>query len=125
MSACDLPADGSLRLRRDGLPNGTACFSYPGMSRALLLVATGTLALLGCGRRATKADCEVIVDRMVVVKLKAKNITDPESITKMQAELRKDADTDLQGCVGRRITDSAMACIKTADTEDAIIKCLR
>ncbi len=94
------------------------------MSRALLLAA-GALALLGCGRRATKADCEIIVDRMVVVKLKAKNITDPESINKMQGDLRKDADTDLQGCIGRRITDSAMACIKTADTEDAIIKCLR
>lgn len=80
---------------------------------------------MGCGRRATKADCEIIVDRMVVVKLKSKNITDPASIEKMQGDLRKDADTDLQGCVGRRITDSAMACIKKADTEDAIIKCLR
>jgi hypothetical protein len=83
------------------------------------------MAVAGCGRHATKADCEIIIDRMVVVKLKAKNITDPASIEKMQGDLRRDADTDLQGCVGRRITDSAMACIKTADTQDAIIKCLR
>ncbi len=89
---------------------------------ALALVLAGTA---GCGRHATKADCELIIDRMVEVKLKAKNITDPDAISKMQADLRKDADTDLQGCVGRRITDSAMACIKTADSQDAIIKCLR
>jgi hypothetical protein len=89
------------------------------------LALAGTLALVGCGRRATKADCEIIIDRMVVVKLKSRNITDPASIEKMQGDLRKDADTNLQGCVGRRITDSAMACIQRADTEDAIIKCLR
>jgi len=90
-----------------------------------MLVLVASVALFGCGRHATTADCELIVDRMVEVKLKAKNITDPDTIAKMKADLRKDADADMQGCVGRRITDSAMACIKKADTQDAIIKCLR
>ena len=83
------------------------------------------LAALSCGRRATQSDCDKILDRMVVVKLKERNITDPPSVQKMQAELRKDAETDLPGCVGKRITDSAMACIEKAETQEAIIKCLR
>lgn len=83
------------------------------------------LAALSCGRHATQADCDKILDRMVVVKLKERNITDPPSVQKMQAELRKDAETDLPGCVGKRITDSAMACIEKAETQEAIIKCLR
>jgi hypothetical protein len=81
--------------------------------------------MIGCGRHATQADCEIILDRMVVVKLRQKNITDPASVTKMQAELRKDSEADFPGCVGRRISDSAMECIKKADTQEAIIKCLR
>lgn len=92
------------------------------MRRFLLLAA---MMSLGCGRHATQADCEVILDRMVVVKLKQKNITDPPSVQKMQAEMRKDAEADFPSCVGRRITDSAMECIKKAETQEAIVKCLR
>jgi chorismate mutase len=92
------------------------------MKRSLLLIA---VAMLGCGRHATQADCEAILDRMVVVKLKQKNITDPESVKKMQGDMRKDAESDFPGCVGRRITDSAMDCIKKAETQEAIVKCLR
>lgn len=62
---------------------------------------------------------------MVVVKLRQKNITDEPTVTKMQAELRKDAESDFPSCVGRRITDSALECIKKADTQEAIIRCLR
>lgn len=84
-----------------------------------------SLGALSCGRHATQADCEVILDRMVVVKLKQKNITDTESVTKMQSELRKDAESDFPGCIGRRITDAAMECIKKAESQEAIVKCLR
>jgi len=83
------------------------------------------LVAAGCGRHATKADCELILDRMVVVKLKQKKITDPDSITRMQADMRKDAEADFPGCVGRRISDGALDCIKKADTQEAIVKCLR
>jgi hypothetical protein len=92
--------------------------------RPFILIAA-LLAMTGCGRHATQADCEVILDRMVVVKLKQKNITDPASIQKMQGELRKDSESDFPSCVGRRITDSAMECIKKAETQEAIVKCLR
>jgi len=94
------------------------------MRRSIIALGFAVLGL-GCGRHATQADCEVILDRMVVVKLKQKNITDPASVSKMQAELRKDAEADFPGCLGRRISDSAMDCIKKADSQEAIVKCLR
>lgn len=93
------------------------------MKRFALLVAA--VATLSCGRRATQADCDVILDRMVVVKLRQKNITDQPSIDKLKKELRTTAEADFPNCVGRRITDSAMECIKKADTQEAIVKCLR
>ncbi|HEY1959483.1 MAG TPA: hypothetical protein VGH28_27920 [Polyangiaceae bacterium] len=89
------------------------------------VIVLSALAALSCGRRATQADCDVILDRMVVVKLKERSVTDPDSVKKLQNELRKDAEADIPGCVGKRITDSAMSCIKKADTQEAIIKCLR
>ena len=95
------------------------------MRRFVPVLALVSLATLSCGRRATQADCEVILDRMVVVKLRQKNITDAESVSKMQAELRKDAESDFPSCVGRRISDSALTCIKKAETQEAIVKCLR
>ncbi len=92
------------------------------MRRFVLIAAFGVLS---CGRHATQQDCEIILDRMVVVKLKQKNITDAPSVAKMQTDLRKDAESDFPGCVGRRISDGAMECIKKAETQEAIVKCLR
>jgi hypothetical protein len=92
--------------------------------RCSMVLLLGAL-LVGCGRHATQADCELILDRMVVVKLKQKHITDPAAVAKMQGDLRKDAESDFPGCVGRRVTDSAMECIKKADTQETIVKCLR
>ena len=97
----------------------------PARQRRFILLGAIMVGATGCGRRATQADCEVILDRMVVVKLKQKNITDPASVQKMQGELRKDSESDFPSCVGRRITDSAMECIKKAETQEAIVKCLR
>ncbi len=95
------------------------------MKRSSSSFALALTLALGCGRHATQADCELILDRMVVVKLKQKNITDADSIAKMQTVLRKDAEADFPGCLGRRISDSAMECIKKADSQEAIVKCLR
>ncbi len=95
------------------------------MRPKLLVVLVLVLGTFGCGRHATQADCEIILDRMVIVKLKQKNITDSASVKTMQVELRKDAEADFPGCVGRRISDGAMECIKKADTQEAIVKCLR
>lgn len=89
-----------------------------------MLVAAALLS--GCGRKATEADCQVIVDQTVAVKLREKNVTDPLAVAKMQEELRAEVKGEvMDGCIGRRISDSALACIKGAETQEDIVKCLR
>lgn len=92
----------------------------------ILPVLLGLALLAGCGRKATEADCQIIVDQTVAVKLKEKSITDPAAVTKMQAELREEVKGEvMDGCVGKRISDSALTCIKGAQTQEEIVKCLR
>lgn len=92
----------------------------------VILGVVGIVGLAGCGRKATEADCQVIVDQMVVVKMKKKNNTDPAAVSKLQAELREEAKGEvMDGCVGRRISDGALDCIKKAETQEEIITCMR
>ena len=95
-----------------------------------VLVRSAVLALFlltGCGHKATEADCQVLVDRNVEVEMKKLNITDPAAIAKRKDEERSDPKTkaDLQGCIGKRITDAMMTCVKKAQTGDEIDQCIR
>ncbi len=89
------------------------------------LAVLAVVALSGCGRRATRADCEAIVDKNVEVKLKADGITDTTLVLKRKDELRAMLKDDLDKCVGKRITDSMLACVAAAQTAENIDKCLR
>lgn len=81
--------------------------------------------LLGCGRPATEADCQLIIDRNVEVQMKAMKLEDRDLIAKKQQELRTAMKDELKDCVGRRVTDSMMRCVKSADTAEEITKCIR
>ena len=83
------------------------------------------VVLAGCGRKATEADCQTIVDRNVEVQLHAMSITDPVVIAKKQEELRAEMKDGMKDCIGRRVTDSMMSCVKLAKTSDEINDCLR
>lgn len=87
-------------------------------------MCVATLAT-GCGRKATRTDCDTVVDRNVEVKLKADGVTDPSLIAKRKEELRASLKDDIDKCVGKRITDGMMACVKAAETPDQIDRCLR
>ena len=97
--------------------------------------ATGPLLALAslasaCGRPATEDECRTIAERLVELECKAQHVTDPTEIASRQAAAL-DAGVEgrrslYEGCVGRRITDGAMACIRAAQTADEITdKCLR
>ena len=92
--------------------------------RFVVLCATFVLAS-GCGREATRADCEAVVDRNVEVQLKAMGVQDPALIAKRTEELRESMKDDIDKCVGKRVTDGMMNCVKTAETAEQIDKCLR
>lgn len=79
----------------------------------------------GCGRKATQEDCDLIIDRYVEVQMHAMNINDPTAIEKRAAQMRADMKDQLKDCVGKRVTDSMLACVKKAQTNDEIDKCTR
>jgi hypothetical protein len=86
------------------------------------MLAASVLAL-GCGRKATQADCDLIVDRYVEVQLRAMNINDPATIDKRKVEMRQDVKDELRDCIGKRVTDGMLACVKSAKTNDEMDKC--
>ena len=83
------------------------------------------LAVSGCGRKATREDCEAVVDKNVELQLKALGVTDPAIVEKRRSEMRNSLSDDIEKCIGKRVTDSMMACVKNAETADKIDKCLR
>jgi hypothetical protein len=83
------------------------------------------LVLAGCGRKATREDCEAVVDRNVELQLKALGVTDGATIGKRRDEMRASMREDIDKCVGKRVTDGMMACVKLAETAEKIDKCLR
>lgn len=82
-------------------------------------------ALVGCGRKATREDCELVVDRNIEVKLRADGVTDPAVIQKRKDELKPSLKEDIDKCVGKRLTDGMMKCVRGAETPEQIDKCLR
>jgi hypothetical protein len=90
---------------------------------ALTLLALGTA---GC-HRATEADCEKILDRIVELELKDQGITDPKLVEIRKAETRASKrEALIKSCVGKRISESALACIQNArEATEVTEKCLR
>lgn len=94
--------------------------------KSLLLLALSALSATGC-RYATEQDCERIIDRIVELELKEQGIKDPKLIEQRKADTRQQKREELlAGCVGKRISDSALTCIDKAESSrDITEKCLR
>ncbi len=89
-----------------------------------VLVVLGTS--LACGRPATKADCELIVDRTVELTMNEMSNNNREAVERKKTELHtKLQATVLTECVGRRISDKTMACVRSASTVKQLEGCLK
>jgi hypothetical protein len=77
-------------------------------------------ALPGCGRPATLAECNEIVTRITQLELKARGGAgqSAEVVKETIDALRK---TTMKECVGRRIDDGAMACVRGAGSAQQIV----
>jgi hypothetical protein len=91
----------------------------------LALWAGVACVLGGCGRKATRADCELFVDRNVEVQLKNQGTHDEKVIAEKKASEREFFKAKIDECVGKRITDSMVECVKAAENTEQIDKCLR
>ncbi len=89
----------------------------------LALPALAALAVVSaCGRPATLEECNEIVRRIVELELSARGAAgqSPEVVRDTTAALEK---ATLEQCVGRRIDDEAMQCVRTAKTAEDVVKC--
>jgi hypothetical protein len=75
--------------------------------------------LSGCGHPASVKECEEIVETIVRLELKANDAGAPvaEEVRATKQSMHGDI---MKRCVGRRITESAMACVRTAATSQEI-----
>lgn len=91
-----------------------------GPGSRLSLAALAWLALTACGRPATEKECDEIVVRITELELKARGISSSngEEIKQTREALKK---TALRDCVGRRISDDAMTCVRSAKSAEQIV----
>jgi hypothetical protein len=89
-----------------------------------LLVLLG-LGTVGCGHSATRAECEEIFDRSAAIELRTQNVTAPGDVQERTAEARAAKGEELlRKCVGKRITDRAMRCVRAAESTRELEACL-
>jgi hypothetical protein len=89
------------------------------------LAVAASVCAAGCGRRATQADCQLIVDRGVELQMKELSVTDPESVRKREEQVRSSLQAEIASCEGRRVTARMMACVRNAPTMRELDRCLR
>ncbi len=90
-----------------------------------MLALGACLSCLACGRRATAADCQLIVDRSVELQSKEMSDTDPAAIQERERRIRAALEAEIKQCETRRVTDRTMSCVQTAATSKELETCLR
>jgi small lipoprotein (TIGR04454 family) len=93
-------------------------------SFCLLLALLALLTLtVGCGHPATETECQEIVERIATLELeKAGGATDAKSVAEQIDATKKALSANtLKDCVGKRITERAMQCVRTAKTSSQIV----
>jgi hypothetical protein len=81
---------------------------------ALVLGCLTLLGLGGCGHPATERECEEIVERIAVLELGALD-AGKEAVAEEVKNAKESFRREMQKkCVGRRITNDAMECVRKA-----------
>ncbi|MCC6522204.1 MAG: hypothetical protein IT373_06055 [Polyangiaceae bacterium] len=95
------------------------------MARALVALSCATAALAGCGHPASVAECDEILELSALIVLRSENVTDPEVVRERTQSFRELRGPELlKGCVGKRITDRAMRCMRAAASAEEFDGCL-
>jgi hypothetical protein len=87
--------------------------------------AVATLALAACGHPATVDECNAIISKSAELELHAQNVNDPAVIAqRIEAVKTTKGPELLKRCVGKRITDKALACVARATAPREVDRCL-
>ncbi|MEP7051395.1 MAG: hypothetical protein ABJB12_13635 [Pseudomonadota bacterium] len=94
--------------------------------RFLLVVPAAlavSLALIGCGHPASDKECREIVERIATLEIeKSTGTSDSKSVGEQVDETERAlASNTLKDCVGKRITERAMTCVRGAKTSQQIV----
>jgi len=94
-----------------------------GCLRCLVWLLPALTCSVGCGHPATDKECQEIVERIAVLELeKATGSNDPKSVGAQVDETKKAlAPNTLKDCVGKRITERAMQCVRGAKSSSQIV----
>src|SRR5580692_7573201 len=87
-------------------------------------VATASTLAVGCGRRATPADCQLIVDKSVELQMKSTAETDPKAVAEREVRIRAALGDQIKVCETRRVTDKTIACVQAAAATSELEQCL-
>lgn len=92
---------------------------------AALVLVSAALLLGGCGHPATAEECNAIIAKSAELELRAQNVTDPVVIAQRIEAVKAARGEDLLSrCVGKRITERALACVGRAATPGEVDACL-
>lgn len=97
------------------------------LARPVAFLVLGAL-VLGCGHPASAKECEEIADRVTKLELQSSPVGRDPDTAKEQLERTRSwvKETQLKSCVGRRITDAAMKCVRAATKAQEITdRCFR
>jgi hypothetical protein len=78
---------------------------------------------MACGHPASDAECQQIVERIATLELeKSEGTKDAKSVGAQVDETKKAlAPNTLKDCVGKRITERAMQCVRSAKSSQQIV----
>jgi hypothetical protein len=83
------------------------------------------LTLLACGHPASGAECDELFAKTAEIALRAQNISDRKAVADRIAAARAaEGEAFTQQCLGKRITDHALACVRRALTAEQFDRCL-
>ena len=88
-----------------------------------LVLAPLLTCSVGCGHPASDKECQEIVERIATLELeKQTGSVDPKSVGAQVDETKKAlAPNTLKDCVGKRITERAMQCVRSAKNSQQIV----
>jgi hypothetical protein len=90
-----------------------------GLAASLLVAACSSEA-------ATRDQCRMIFDRMVLLELREMGFADPALAARRQTELAQRYGKELDACVGQPLAPGALRCVSDASTAEEIShRCLR
>jgi hypothetical protein len=95
-------------------------------SRWAMPALLATVAFLtACGHPATREECDELFTKNAEIELRAQKVTDAKTISDRTAAARTaDGDAFAGRCVGKRITQGALDCVRRATTAEQVDHCL-